>query len=149
VKLRFFGCGKFGWLASEAEDRVLTSKEELFMSRHRTVCRECAASEEDSSLALNMLREAKLEVEPAERSFDTRLIRRLRVQSVRMGMQYWSPAVFGAAIAAVALISALQMLARTHELPVFKTGQSEARRIHVGTPEFPEIPIADRIPEIP
>lgn len=149
MKIRFFGCGKFGWLASEAEDRLLTSRERMFLDCHREVCRQCAAKEEASALALNMLRKARLEAELPAQSFDTRLMRRLRVQSVRMGVQYWSPAVFGAAIAAVALVSALQLLARSNELPVFNAGQSEALRIQVGSPEFPEIPIAEKILDAP
>ena len=55
----------------------------------------------------------------------------------------------GAAIAAVALVSALQMLARSSELPVFRTGTSEARRIKLGSPAFPVLPIADRISDTP
>jgi hypothetical protein len=61
----------------------------------------------------------------------------------------WSPALFGAAIAAVALISALQMLARSNELPIFRAGTSEAHRIRISSPEFPQIPIAERIVDTP
>ena len=96
-------------------------------------------------MALNMLRESRLEPSASGMGFDIRVIRRVRLQSVRLSVQYWSPALFGAAIAAVALVSALQMLSRTSELPVFRAGTSEARRIHVGGPQIPDIPIADRI----
>jgi len=119
------------------------------MERHRAVCRPCSSKEEASALALNMLREAKLEADEPEVSFDRRLLRRVRVESVRSGLQYWAPALFGAAIAAVALVSALQMLARSTQLPIFRADQSEARRIQLGTPEFPEVRIADRISDRP
>jgi hypothetical protein len=147
--MRFFGCGKFSWLASEAEDRLLTSKERAFMDRHRSACFSCARREEASALALNMLREARLDSQLPAPQYETRLLRRLRVQTLRMGMVDWSPALFGAAIAAVALISALQMLARSSELPIFRAGSSDARRIQVSSPEFPQIPIADRIADSP
>lgn len=145
VKVRLFGCGKFGWLSSEAEDRPLTAAELRFIERHKEVCPQCVAKEAASACALNMLREAKIEADVPEQSFETRLIRRLRVQSVRLGFHYWTPALFGAAIAAVALASALQLLARTHELPVFRAGHFEAKRIQVADPEFPSIRIAERI----
>lgn len=92
-----------------------------------------------------MLRESSLVPDAPESGFDMRVIRRVRLQTVRLSVQYWSPAIFGAAIAAVALVSALQMLARTSELPVFRAGTSEARRIKLGGPVIPNIPIADRI----
>jgi len=145
MRVRFFGCGKFGWLVSESEDRLLTSKEVKFLESHRSVCRECARREEATSLALNMLRESSIVPSAPERGFDIRVIRRVRLQTVRLSVQYWSPAIFGAAIAAVALVSALQMLARTNEMPVFRAGVSEARRIQLGGPVIPDIPIADRI----
>ena len=149
MNLRFFCCGKFGCLASEAEDRLLTPKEREFMDRHRGACFSCAKREKASALALNMLRQARIDTQAPEGQFETRLLRRLRVQSVRIGMADWSPALFGAAIAAVALISALQMVARSNELPVFKAGSSEARRIQVNSPEFPQVPIANRIADTP
>ena len=77
MKIRFFGCGKFGWLSSESEDRSLTPKEQLFMARHRDVCRPCSSKEEASALALNMLRESKLEADEPAVAFDRRLLRRV------------------------------------------------------------------------
>lgn len=145
MRIRFFGCGKFGWLISEWEDRALTKKELKFLDEHRQVCSCCARREEATSLALNMLRESRLEPAAPQMSFDVRVIRRVRLQAVRLSMQYWSPAIFGAAIAAVALVSALQMLTRTNQMPIFRAGASEARRIQLGGPEIPDIPIADRI----
>jgi hypothetical protein len=145
MKVRFFGCGRFAWLASESEDRELSEAEVRFMGLHREVCPSCARREEASTLALNMLREARLEAVEPDAAYDVRLIRRWRVQNMRSSVRYWSPAVLGAAIAAVTLISALQMFARSSELPVFSAGASEARRIPVERLEIPNIPIAHRI----
>lgn len=145
MRARFFGCGKFGWLASEAEDRPLSPRESAFMERHRLVCSPCAQREQASSLALNMLREARFEDADPSATFDVRVIRRVRVQMVRASFQYWSPAVCGAAIAAVALVAGLQLLSRSHQLPVFQTGGSDARRIQVSAPDFPELPLNSRL----
>lgn len=147
MNVRFFGCGKFGWLASESEDRELTPRETVFMERHRRVCAQCAKQEEATALALNMLRESSLESEDLNQAFDRRLLRRVRLQSLQLGLQNWSPALLGGVIAAVALVSALQILSRTDRLPIFRTGNADARRIELSFPEFPHIPIAERIPE--
>jgi len=96
-------------------------------------------------MALNMLREAKLDAENPGDSFDARLIRRVRVQAVRASMQYWTPAVCSAAIAAIALVAGLQLLGRTADLPVFSPGAADARRIQVSAPDFPVLPLRDRI----
>jgi len=145
MKMRFFGCGKFNWLASEREDRDLTARELRFLARHRSVCDVCAKGEEAASMALNMLRQARLEDTEASPRFNRRVIRRFRLSNIRGSFQYWSPAVYGAAIAAVALIAALQLLARSSQLPVFRAAGADARRIQVDSPVFPTVPIANRI----
>lgn len=139
MRFRFFGCGKFDWLASEAEDRPLSEREAKFMDLHRSVCEPCARREEATSMALNMLREARFEATDPSAAFDLRLMRRVRVQTVKISMQYWSPAVYGAAIAALALVAGLQLLGRTNELPVFQTGGADARRIQVAAPDIPDL----------
>ncbi len=115
------------------------------MARHRLVCRECALGEEASAMALNMLREARLEDGGSGHGFNRRVLRRFRLSSMRGSFQYWSPAIYGATIAAVALIAAIQLLARSSELPVFRAAGADARRIHLDAPLFPSGPIANRI----
>jgi hypothetical protein len=149
MKVRFFGCGKFGWLSSESEDRPLTEIERSFMERHRAVCNDCVRREEAAAMALNMLRESGIEAEQPARSYDLRLIRRVRVQAVRASAQYWSPVVFGAAIATLVLVGALQLVSRSGQLPVFRAGTSEARRIRIEAPAFPDVPISERIVDTP
>jgi hypothetical protein len=55
-----------------------------------------------------MLRAAALDPEVAP-MFEDRVIRRLRVQSVRESLNYWSPALVGALIACTALFVALHL----------------------------------------
>ncbi len=73
-------------------------------------------------MALNMLREIKLEPEVSPQ-FDQRVLRRLRVQNSREGFSYWSPALVGAAIAAVTLLGALQLIAHSPSTPEFSGSQ--------------------------
>jgi len=108
VKIRVFGCRKFSRLLSDGADRDLSPKESRFLDLHRDACGECRRSERSSDCALNMLRAAALEPE-IEPMFEDRVIRRLRVQTVKESLNYWSPALVGAGIACVALFVALHL----------------------------------------
>jgi predicted anti-sigma-YlaC factor YlaD len=116
VKLRVFGCRKFRRLVSDALDRELSPGEGIFMGRHRSVCQTCRTVERQSSLALNMLREAAFESQPSI-AFEDRVLRLWRVQRMRARVAYWSPAVFGAAIAGIAILAALQMISHSSKMP--------------------------------
>jgi hypothetical protein len=149
MNIRFFGCGRFRWLAYESEDRPLTEREQAFLMRHRRVCQACARREEVTAFVLNMLREARMEAELPGESYDVRLLRRIRLEAARRSLRDWTPAAWGATIAALALLATLQLLGRSSDLPSFRTGASEALRIEIGLPDFPDIPIAERIRDLP
>lgn len=136
LKFRLFGCGKFGWLSSEAHDRELDPKERAFMERHKAVCPECARQEDQRHMALNMLRMAALEPEIAP-SFDERVLRRHKVESVRASIRYWSPAVLGGSIAAMAMLAALQLISEPSQLPVMRAAGYQSRRLSTETPLIP------------
>jgi hypothetical protein len=140
VKTRVFGCRKFKKLASDSQDRDLLMGEERFMDRHRSVCRPCRIAEHQTSLALNMLRASSLEAEPSE-MYEERLIRKWHLQNVRSSVRYWSPAVFGAAIAGIAVLAALQMITQSSKMPSvpLQGGMQEARNIQKQSPAIPEL----------
>jgi hypothetical protein len=141
MKVRLFGCAKFSWLASESWDRPLTDSERRFVERHRCVCKKCESTEVQSAMALNMLRESGLE--PAEAPFfEERLIRKHRIQLVRASLQYWSPAVFAAGIAIVAVLAGMQMITESNKLPTFGGVGVDARRIDSDMPRFPELDLS-------
>jgi hypothetical protein len=114
--MRVFGCSKFRRLANEEMDRTLTASEKDFVQRHQAVCSECSESQSQSSLALNFLRASAIEVD-VHPMFEERVIRKLKVQTTRESIGYWSPAVAGAFIAGLAVIAALQMITRSADLP--------------------------------
>jgi hypothetical protein len=109
MKIRLFGCRKFGRLLNEREDRCLTVSEEMFLVRHRSACDYCRCQESASQLSLNMLRAATMDVSPG-RAFDERVLRRVRIVRVRESLSYWSPALLGSAIACMALLVTLHLL---------------------------------------
>ncbi|MBX3117654.1 MAG: hypothetical protein KF784_01200 [Fimbriimonadaceae bacterium] len=136
MKFRLFGCTKFSRLLSDAQDRLITDSERRYMDRHRTVCPNCRKKERESDLALNMLRMAAFDVDP-EPQFDQRVLRRHKLDTVREDIRYWSPTVWGAAFAVVAIFAALQMVSRSAQLPVFHGPGTDAKRV---TSEAPLIP---------
>ncbi|MFI5387236.1 MAG: hypothetical protein ACHQ50_14085 [Fimbriimonadales bacterium] len=127
--MKLFGCSKFKRLASEGLDRNLTPREEAFVQNHRKACANCSDLQSQSSLALNFLRASTIDID-VHPMFDERVIRRLRVQSSRESLRYWSPAVAGAFVAGLAVVAALQMITRSSELPHLRLG-GEARRISI------------------
>jgi hypothetical protein len=126
--MRIFGCSRFKKLASEALDRNLTPTEEAFVQRHRKACAECNEFQSQSSMAMNFLRSGAIEVD-VNPQFEERVIRKLRVQTTRESLRYWSPALAGAFIAGLAVVAALQMITRSAELPHVRFLGGEARRI--------------------
>lgn len=150
MKTRVFGCRKFRRLVSESMDGSVSVHESVFMGRHRRVCLSCRLAEHQSSLALNMLRDAALEAQRSP-TFDDRLLRRVRLQFRRAKIDYWSPAMFGAAIAGIAVLAALQMITQTSKLPAVPlSGRTfEARHVTQPTPDFPSLDFlqTDRRPQ--
>ena len=126
--MKAVGCSKFKKLTNEALDRPLTANEETFVQRHRQTCVDCHEFQAQSSLALNFLRASAIDVD-VHPQFEERVIRKLRVQSTRESLRYWSPAIAGAFIAGLAVIAALQMITRSAELPHVRLPGGEARNV--------------------
>lgn len=140
MKLRVFGCKRFGRLSSEQEDRCLSESEERFLSRHRAVCPECAEMERMSFSALNMLRMATLEPEIAP-MFEDRVIRRLKVQQVKESLNYWSPALAGAAIACIVIFVTLQLASSPARLHQANIPAGEAKLTQAPKLELDSVPV--------
>lgn len=134
------GCSRFHKLVTEELDRQLSPKEEAFVSRHRESCSECKDLQAQSSLAMNFLRSAAIDVSVTP-AFEERVIRRLKVETTRESLRYWSPAVAGAFVAGLAVVAALQIITRSAEIPAVRFPGAESRRI-TSTKSNPEL---DRI----
>jgi hypothetical protein len=119
VSFRMFGCGKYRRLMNEKFDRALSLRDREFMSRHRSVCDECRREEVQGACALNMLRLAAVEEDDFASGvvFEERVLRKLRVQSTRESVRYWSPAFVGAAIAGLTVLAALQLVSNRPTMP--------------------------------
>lgn len=104
---------------NEKFDRELSKGETDFMASHRTGCDECRREEAHGACALNMLRLSSIGDEDVAPSlvFEERVIRRLRVQTARESVRYWSPAFFGAAIAGLTVLAALQLVSNRQLVP--------------------------------
>jgi hypothetical protein len=91
-----------------------------------------------------MLRAASLEPEIAP-MFEDRVIRKLKVQTVKESLNYWSPALVGAGIACIALFVALHLAASPAQLNKTEVTTGEAER-YIAPATKPNLDLV-RIPE--
>lgn len=138
-------CQRFSRLSSEAEDRDLNLSEQSFLDTHRDECEACRESSMSSSFALDMLRGAAFTDEEIEVSpmFDERVIRMVRLNSVRNRLTYWSPAAVGAGIACIALFAMLHVAATPTQMKDAEVPGGQARntvRKHYPNLELEKIP---------
>lgn len=138
MKTRLFGCSKFRRLSSDRMDRQLTAGQSRFLDRHRAVCDACAKAEVEAHDAMKMLRLAILEPDH-DPGFGHRVLRRARVQAVRAKFGYWSPALFGAAIAGIAILAALQMIADSSRMPAIRVPGAYGPEMTRRDPVFPRL----------
>jgi hypothetical protein len=109
VKLNL-ACKRFRKLWNDRDVRELSKGELGYLDRHKEMCDDCREFELSSALSLGILREATLEPEVSV-GFDERVLRKVRVQTVRESLGYWSPALIGAGIACIAIFAAVQIAA--------------------------------------
>jgi hypothetical protein len=126
VKLNL-GCKRYRRLWNDCDARELKASEQRFIDQHRIACGECREFEESASFSLDILRSATLEPEISV-NFDERVLRKVRVQTVRESLGYWSPAFVGAGIACMAIFAALQIAAMPVQPNRMQLPDGEARR---------------------
>lgn len=109
-------------------DYVLSPEDNAFLQRHREECELCRTTQEAADEAFSFLRESSAEDTTGGYRFETKLLRRYRVQRTKEGFRYWMPAFFGAAAASVALFAALTLVTQPRELKPggLPTGQARA-----------------------
>jgi hypothetical protein len=125
---RLFGCRRFRRLASEREDRDLTSREDRFYEAHRACCSACRLYDSQAHAALDVLRGAAFTDVEFTPMFDERVIRRFRAQKVKESIRYWSPALAGAMIACIAIFATLAMVSRPEQLKSANLSAGSASR---------------------
>lgn len=130
-------CRRFSRLLSEERDRSLTQAEADFMIDHRLSCSQCGEALRLNDLALDDLRDATINPTPSE-NFDDRILVAVREGRTSLGFGYWSPALIGAAIAGIAILSALTILTRSAGSPVRRSPFGEAKLMR-GTDQFPAL----------
>ncbi|RYG37713.1 hypothetical protein EON81_05840 [bacterium] len=97
-------------------------------------------TQEAADEAFSCLRDNAIEDTTGGFKFETRLLRRYRVQKAKDGVRYWMPAFAGAAAASLALFAALTLLNQPHEVKPGGMPASEARRMPAPTLELSKVP---------
>ncbi|HMS54298.1 MAG TPA: hypothetical protein PKA27_02765 [Fimbriimonadaceae bacterium] len=118
-------CGFYAWLEGQSHRRVFGRLASVVSDRHTISCSDCSSDREELSLALDMLRGSSMDFEPSPQ-FDERLLRRVQVDRVRHSLNYWSPAFVGAAVAALVILTAIQIVSGPAEMPSIKFGNGRA-----------------------
>ena len=141
-------CQRFSRLSSEAEDRELKPSEQRFLDTHRDECEACLEEAATAFFAMNMLREAAYEEDEIEISpmFDERIIRMVRLNSVRSRISYWSPAALGAGVACIALFAVLHVAATPTQMKEAEVPGGQAR--NTVRKHYPNLELeTDKVPE--
>lgn len=147
--MTWFGssCKKFSYLLNQMEDRDLKPAEERFFDGHLSNCQNCVVLLEGTE-GLNLLRSMGQEPVEISHGFTDRVLRRAHLDSKRSSVAYWSPAIVGGVIACIAVFTALQMIARPSQMPVFSTPSVETR-LNVAEPLIPAIDFDSRRSPMP
>jgi len=132
-----FGKTRYLHLRAAEQDRSLTARELRFVQRYRGRNPECEIEDSLEEQGLDALRGLAVAEEADVPSFDRRVLRRWRVQSVKQTARYWTPALCGAAVAAIALLAMLQILSAAQGPKPLSTPGTEAQRSD--RPTFPDL----------
>ncbi|HLK13169.1 MAG TPA: hypothetical protein VKT78_00050 [Fimbriimonadaceae bacterium] len=111
-------CRKFRRLCLEREDRELRPRETAFVDSHREACDPCRIQEAASVNSLNMLRAITMTVQPSD-SYDSKLVRRVKIDRGRDRFAYWFPGIVSAGIASFAMFALLQLVTSSHPVKPF------------------------------
>lgn len=131
-------CRQFDKAHHRLLDGIATSKDMKFLDEHAEQCVECALVRETMADALHSLEASVISSEGSD-GFEHRVIRRYRVESSTRSLAFWSPALIGAAVAAVALLAVLQMLISGPDLkPIDIRGQEASRQTTPPLPAYSE-----------
>lgn len=123
------------------EGGCFSPRESAFVQSHRATCPECGLYEVQLDSAMDMLRGQDFRTEVSS-VFDSHVIRKHRIQSVRDSFRYWMPALIGAAVAGVALLAMLHAISRPAGLPIFRSsGAESATKSEEQVPSFEMIPV--------
>jgi predicted anti-sigma-YlaC factor YlaD len=131
-------CRKYRQLADEVIDRELTPKEKQFYDAHQMACDECREYETQGAFALNMLRTMDFDAPDTSKMTD-RIVRRVRLQTIRGGLKFWTPALGGMAIGALMMMAVLQLVGQSNVLPRNSHTGGDAKRIDRAETVFPEL----------
>jgi len=105
---------RFLRLVEESRDRPLTDEEVAFLERNEAADPSLVDLRSETHDVFDLLQSASVDLsEPVplveQKKFEDRILRKVNVQMVREGVQYWTPGFIGAGLACLILIAAFQV----------------------------------------
>ncbi len=135
----FSKCSRYRRYKLLCEDGVASARQVAFVLSHEATCPKCTQEHAVTMSALSALRAAVIEPAP-DPSFESRFIRRWRVERRIRAVSYWMPAIAGALVASVALLAVLQILFST---PSATSPDIKDREAALDIPKYGEAPTLD------
>ena len=132
----FDPCTRCRRLRSLAEDGMASARQMRLIEQHEAVCEPCRDSAAGTVAAMVVLRSATIEPSP-DKSFESRVLRRWRIERRSRALSYWAPTVVGAVVAGAAILAVLQILLSS---PVGDPADLAGREAQLNGDSLPDIP---------
>ena len=139
------GCKKYRELKFLVADGTASSRQIAFVEDHESRCADCSAEMHTFVGALNLLRDAQFEPATSP-TFESRLLRRWRVEVRNRRVTFWLPVMAGAFAAAFALLAVLQILLSA---PAVDPLDLEGREASLSSSSQPTIPAFEETSDPP
>ena len=128
----FSPCTKYRRLKQLAGDGRASDRQLRFIDKHESSCRRCTEEHAAVSEAMSALRSTS--IEPGfDQSFESRIIRQVRVERKATSVSYWLPAIAGAVVTSAALLAILQIL---FAAPIKESIDTKGREAQIGIPSY-------------
>ena len=135
----FNKCARYRRLKLLSEDGRTSPRQEAYVVDHEQTCSKCTAEHSLTESAMEYLRTSAIEPTP-DPTFESRFIRRWRVERRSRVVSYWMPAVVGAVVASVALLAVIQILFSS---PIKRSIDLQGREAQLNIPSYGETVVSD------
>lgn len=125
-------CTKYRRLKMLAGDGRASERELRFIHKHESSCQRCTAEHASVAEAMAAIRSTAIEPD-RDLSFESRIIRQVRVERKATSVSYWLPAIAGAVVTSAALLAILQIMLAA---PISERIDTKGQEVNLGIPSY-------------